>query len=366
MNIPLVDLKAQYLSIKAEIDQAMQSVLDSTGFIGGSTLTRFEQAFADACGLPHCVGVGNGTDAIYLALRAAGLGPGDEVLVPANTFIATAEAVSLTGAKVVFVDVDETNACMDPAQAAAKITKACKAMVCVHLYGRTGDMDALCALASQHGLLLLEDAAQAHLASWKGRPVGSFGQAACFSFYPGKNLGAYGDAGAVVTNDAQLADKVRRIANHGRSGKYDHEMEGVNSRLDSLQAAILTAKLPHLEAWTQSRQRAAATYRELLAPQLLGLTAEPAGGRHVYHLFVIESQQREEIKNALVNEGIACGIHYPVPLPHLAAYRYLGHQPGDFPVSERLASQILSLPMYPELTKEQIERVAAAVNRVVK
>lgn len=366
MNIPLVDLKAQYLAIKPDIDQALAEVIATTSFIGGPVLRGFEEGFARACGLAHCVGVGNGTDAIYLALRALGVGPGDEVLVPANTFIATAEAVSLTGAKPVFVDVDARSYNMDPAQVLARLTPATRALLPVHLYGRPADMSALREIAGQRGLLMVEDAAQAHLASHGGLPVGAFSQAACFSFYPGKNLGAYGDGGAVVTNDEELALKIRMLANHGRITKYGHQREGVNSRLDTLQAAILGAKLPHLPAWTQKRREIADLYRRLLPQEGIILPDDQGDFIHVYHLFVIRCTKRDQLLQALKEAGVGAGVHYPEPLHLLEAYRHLGYRSGDFPVAEKLASEVLSLPMYPELSQEQVAYVADCVTRFVQ
>lgn len=366
MTIPLMDLKAQYISIKAEIDAAIRDVIDSAHFIGGPMVTVFEIDFAAVCGQKYCVGVGNGTDAIYLSLRALGVGPGDEVLVPANTFIATSEAVTLTGARVILVDVNETTATMDPVDAAARITPATKAIIPVHLYGRPADMNPLMDLAQQHGLVVVEDAAQAHLAKYQGRSVGSFGHACCFSFYPGKNLGAYGDGGAVVTNDADLADEVRRLANHGRLSKFGHEKEGINSRLDSLQAAVLKAKLPHLATWTEARRQVARAYNERLNPQLVVLPEIPTDDYHVFHLYVIRFPRRDDLKKALADEGVSCGLHYPQPLHSMEAYRYLGLKAGSLPMAERLCSEVLSLPMYAELTEEQISKISEAVNRHAK
>ena len=361
-NIPLVDLKAQYFSIKGEIDAAIQEVINKTDFIGGSALKKFEADFAAAIGVKNCIGVGNGTDALYVALRALGVGKGDEVLVPANTFIATSEAVTLTGAKVVFVDVDEKTYNISPKLAMEKITPATKAIMAVHLYGNPADISALRAFADSRGIFIVEDAAQAHLAKIDGRYIGSLGHAACFSFYPGKNLGAYGDAGAVVTNDDALGKKIRMLANHGRMDKYNHEIEGINSRLDGLQAAILGTKLKHLADWTAARRRIAQTYGKLLDRKLFTLPEETPGNEHVYHLYVIRFKARDALLNALKEKGIGAGVHYPIPLPRLKAYEYLNHKAGDFPVSERLSMEILSLPIYPELSDETVAHIARQCN----
>jgi len=366
LKIPLIDLKAQYTGIKDEIQEAMAGVLDSTQFIGGEAVNEFEQAFCQATGQAHCVGVGNGTDALYLALRALGVGSGHEVLVPVNTFIATAEAVTLTGAKPVFVDVDESTGNISPTSCAERITKASKAIIPVHLYGRPADLDPLLKLAKAHDLLVVEDAAQAHLAMYKNRPIGSDSHATCYSFYPGKNLGAYGDGGAVVTNDKELADKVRRLSNQGRLKKFDHEWEGVNSRLDALQAAILRVKLRHLRAWTDSRRSVASQYGSLLDGDLMKLPSAPIDGNHVYHLYVIRTPFRDQVRQILADKGIGCGIHYPIPLHLLTAYRHLNHAPGDFPNAEKLAGEILSLPMYAELTSEQVAFIASSLNDTLR
>ncbi|OAN55054.1 DegT/DnrJ/EryC1/StrS family aminotransferase [Magnetospirillum moscoviense] len=357
MKIPFVDLKAQYQSIKNEVDAAIATVVDSSAFVGGNAVSAFEQAFAAFVGTPHCIGVGNGTDALTLALRGLGVGPGDEVITVANSFIASSEAISNAGASPVFVDCDPATCNIDVAALGRAITPRTRAIVPVHLYGRPADMAAIMDLARRHGLKVVEDCAQAHGATLDGRMIGTFGDAAAFSFYPGKNLGAYGDAGAVITNDDDLARRVRMTANHGRMSKYDHEFEGVNSRLDGLQAAVLTVKLRHLPAWTEARRRVAARYLANLADSGLPLPSDPAGGRHVYHLFVIRLAERQRVQAALAEAGIATGIHYPIALPNLTAYAHLGHRPQDFPVASAYQDQVLSLPMYPELTDAQIDHV---------
>jgi dTDP-4-amino-4,6-dideoxygalactose transaminase len=359
MKIPLVDLKKQYLGIKAEIDEAIASVIADTAFIGGRYVASFEEAFAAYCSVKHCVGVGNGTDAIYIALRALGITRGDEVITVANSFIATSEAIGMTGAKVVFVDCDPQSHNIDVVKLGEAITPRTKAIVPVHLYGLPANMPVIKEIADRHGIFVVEDAAQAHGGEIRGRRVGSFGHASCFSFFPGKNLGAYGDAGAIVTSDETLARQCRMIANHGRIQKYDHAFEGVNSRLDALHAAILSVKLRHLEAWTERRREIASWYRSRMDSRFYLSPAEVDGFRHVYHLYVIRVKNRDSVQAGLHERGIATGIHYPCPLPHLSAYSHLGHAPGDFPVSEAFSKEILSLPMYPELAQAEVEYVCS-------
>lgn len=366
MQVPFVDLKAQYMAIKNEIDQAISSVIYDSAYIGGKYVRQFEEKFAEYCRTKYCVSVGNGTDAIYIVLRALGIGKGDEAITVANSFIATSEAITMTGAGVVFVDCDPKTHNIDPKKVNAAITPRTKAIVPVHLYGRPADMVALEIIAEKHGLFLVEDAAQAHGAQLQGRRVGTFGKAACFSFYPGKNLGAYGDGGAIVTNDENLAAACRMIANHGRVKKYDHEFEGINSRLDGLQAAILCVKLKYLENWTDSRRMNAALYRTLLDGSGIVTPIEREDERHVYHLFVIRVSNREDVEANLARHGISTGIHYPIALPNLAAYKYLGFHPGDFPVAMKFSGEILSLPMFPELTQDQIHYVCEHLVNAVK
>jgi dTDP-4-amino-4,6-dideoxygalactose transaminase len=355
MKIPLVDLKAQYASIKPDIDAAVQRVLDETDFIGGSAVTEFEKSFAAYCGTRSAVGLANGTDALQLSLLALGVGRNDEVITAVNTFIATSEAISATGARPVFIDNDPQTYTIDVKKIEEKITPRTKAIIPIHLYGQPAAMDAINEIAARHNLVVIEDAAQAHGASFKGKTVGTLGRLACFSFYPGKNLGAYGDAGAIATNDEALADKVRMLANHGRLKKYEHEIEGYNSRLDTLQAAILSVKLRHLRAWTEKRQRNASAYSQLLAHAATIVTpVVHPDATHVFHLYVVRVQQRERVQQALKDAGIATGIHYPIPLHLQPAYKYLGLPTGSFPVAERFASEIMSLPMYPELSADQI------------
>ena len=355
MKIPLVDLKAQYASIKPDIDAAVQHILDETDFIGGRAVTEFEKSFAAYCGTRSAVGLANGTDALQLSLLALGVGKGDEVITAVNTFIATSEAISATGARPVFVDNDPQTYTIDVKKIEEKITPHTRAIIPIHLYGQPAAMDAINEIAARHNLTVVEDAAQAHGASFKGKTVGTLGRLACFSFYPGKNLGAYGDAGAIVTNDEALANRVRMLANHGRLKKYEHEIEGYNSRLDTLQAAILSVKLRHLRAWTHKRQQNASTYSQLLAraTSIVAPVTHP-DATHVFHLYVVRVQQREKVQQVLKEAGIATGIHYPIPLHMQPAYKHLGLPTGSFPVAERFASEILSLPMYPELTSDQI------------
>lgn len=363
MRIPLVDLKAQYLSIKSEIDDAITRVIDETAFIGGKFAAQFEREFAAEIGVRHVVGVGNGTDAITIALRALLLKRGDEVIVPANTFIATAEAVTAAGGTVAFADVGE-DGLIDPEDVRRRLNKNTRAIIPVHLYGFPANMDAIMEIAQKHHLFVIEDAAQAHLAEYKGKKVGTMGSVATFSFYPGKNLGAYGDAGAIATNDEALAKKSRMLANHGRIDKYDHEIEGYNSRLDGIQAAILSVKLEHLSVWTDKRREVAKKYSDALKsiPQLI-LPSMPAESRCVFHLYVVRCEERDALRDHLKKEGIETGIHYPIALPFLRAYAHFGHTAKDFPVAHRLQDEILSLPMYPELTDKEIECVVGAIKR---
>jgi dTDP-4-amino-4,6-dideoxygalactose transaminase len=363
MNIPFLDLARQYTDIKSEIDSAIQRIIDDTAFIGGRAVQEFEAAFAEFCGVKHCVGVGNGTDAIFIALRALGLKPGDEVIVPANSFIATSEAVTLAGGQVVFADIDPRTYNIDPKSIEARITPRTRVIIPVHLYGQPADMDPILELAKRHGLLVLEDAAQAHGAEYKGRLIGSIGDAACFSFYPGKNLGAYGDAGAIVSRHEEVATRARMLANHGRIDKYNHEIEGVNSRLDGIQAAILSVKLKHLPTWTKLRRQNAHRYNELLAGSGAVTPVELPGATAVYHLYVIrvDAEVREDLRTYLQQQGVNTGIHYPIALPNLLAYRHLNHTPQDFPEATRASAEILSLPMFAELTEEQLQCVSQKV-----
>jgi dTDP-4-amino-4,6-dideoxygalactose transaminase len=359
----MLDLKAQYQRIKTEVDDAIARVVEATQFIGGAECRLFEEEFATYCGTSHAVGVANGTDALTLTLKALGVAQGDEVVTVANTFIATGEAILLNGAKPVFVDVDEASFTMDPKRVEKAITRRTKLILPVHLYGQPADMDAILDVASRHGVPVLEDAAQAHGARIGLRRVGGFGHAACFSFYPGKNLGAYGDAGAVVTNDAGLAARVRQIANHGAgTHKYDNVVPGTNSRLDSLQAAILRVKLRQLDTWNRERRERAAAYTQALGG-VPGLTLphEREGVTSAWHLYTIRVAEREGLEKHLASKGISSQRHYTKPIHVQPAMRSAGGQLGDLPISERLCREVVQLPLYPELSFETLHRIADEV-----
>lgn len=366
-TIPLVDLAAAHREVADEVAEGFAEVLAATAFVGGPQVAAFEEAFAAFCGVPHCAGVGNGTDALELALRALGVGPGDEVVVPANTYIASAEAVVRAGATPVLADVDPATLLLDPASAAQRIGPRTRALLPVHLFGQVAPMAALAELAAGAGLVIVEDAAQAQGARQDGRSAGGFGAAAGTSFYPGKNLGAYGDAGAVLTADAEVAARVRALRNHGGERRYEHRLVGTNSRLDTLQAVVLLAKLARLEAGNAARRDAAERYDKLLGG-LAGLTlpATLAGNDHVWHLYVVRVPRRDEVLRALGAAGIGAGVHYPAPVHRTEAFAGLGYGPGDFPVAEQAAGEILSLPLYPQITGEQQERVAEALEAALR
>jgi len=366
MRVPFVDLKAQYDSTKAEIDHAIKEVIEDTAFVGGKFANKFEKAFAHYLGVSNCIGVGNGTDALYLALRSLGVGQGDEVITVANSFVASSEAITMTGAQVIFVDCDPRTYNIDLARLEEAITPKTRAVVPVHLYGRPVDMPRLMEIAERYALFIVEDAAQAHGAMIEDKRLGTWGDAGCFSFYPGKNLGAYGDAGAIVTNDEQLALRIRMLANHGRSEKYDHQFEGVNSRLDGIQAAILSVKLKYLDFWNDKRRTAAVHYNELLEGSGAVTPVEVEGARHVYHLYVVRIPNRDQVHDKLKENGISTGIHYPIALPNLQAYKYLGCRLEDFPIAIQYSKEILSLPIYPELSQEQIEFVCDQLKSALK
>lgn len=355
--IPLVDLLRQHRQVAAEVAAGFDGILQSGAFVGGSDVVAFEQEFAAFCNVDHCIGVANGTDALELALRAVGIGSGDEVILPANTFVATAEAVIRCGAAPVLVDCDERHWLIDPAGVTAHLSKATRAIVPVHLYGQLAPMEDLTAIAADRGIAIVEDAAQAQGARRHGQTAGSWGIAAGTSFYPGKNLGAYGDAGAVLTSNAVVARTVRALRNHGGESPYEHELAGVNSRLDTLQAVVLRAKLRRLQEWNDQRVCAAEVYHRLLAGRPEVVRPETlAGNGHVWHLYVVRVPQRDRVLSALHGAGVAAGVHYPRPIHLHGGFRQLS-APGDHPVSERLAGEILSLPIFPGITRAEQERV---------
>jgi dTDP-4-amino-4,6-dideoxygalactose transaminase len=363
MQIPFVDLAAQRSAIKDELDNAIEQVLNDRTFIRGPHVETFEQEFASFCGVKECIGVGNGTDALFIALKTLGVGPGDEVIVPAMTFIASAEAVTMTGASPVFVDVDPESYTISPQKIGERISPKTKAIIPVHLYGHPADMPAIRDIAQEYDLKIVQDAAQAHGAKIQGKKIATFGDCTCFSFYPGKNLGAYGDAGAIVTDDEKTAKRIREFANHGRADKYKHKFEGVNSRMDGIQGAILSVKLNHLESWTLSRRHIASLYDQQLK-NIDGITTPKCADNswHVYHLYVIQTELRDNLRLYLTEQGIASGIHYPTALPFLEAYERKQHKPEDFPVAWELQYRILSLPMFPELGEERAMAVVQAIS----
>ncbi|MFL4473459.1 DegT/DnrJ/EryC1/StrS family aminotransferase [Paeniglutamicibacter sp. MACA_103] len=365
-QIPLVDLKAQQREIQDVVDAGLAEIFESTAFIGGKAVTEFENAYAGFLGAEHCVGVGNGTDALELALRACGIGPGDEVILPANTFIATAEAVSRVGAIVVPVDVDRRYLLIDPSAVAQAVTARTRAIMPVHLFGQTAFVEQLEPIAAACGAVIIEDAAQSQGAKRFGRSAGTLGLAAGTSFYPGKNLGAAGDAGAVLSNNEELAERVRMLSAHGSREKYRHEAVGVNSRLDAVQAVVLSAKLAHLAAWNELRSQAAARYRLLLEGEsAITLPLQAKGNDDVWHLYVVRLPERDRVLEELNAAGIGAGIHYPTPVHLTEAFAHLGHGPGSFPVAEQAAQQILSLPIYPHITDEQQQRIADCLSASV-
>lgn len=361
MGVPFADLKTQYLAIKNEILSAVERSFESTQFVLGNEVAAFEEEFAAYCGSRYAIAVNTGTSALHLALLAAGVGPGDEVITVPFTFVATAAAIGYTGAKPVFVDIDPATYTMDPRQIEAAITPRTRAILPVHLYGQSADLDSIRNIARRHGLLVIEDAAQAHGAEYKGRRCGSIGELGCFSFYPGKNLGAYGEGGIVTTDSPEFARTIRILRDWGAEKKYEHIMKGYNYRMDGVQGAILRCKLRYLESWTEARRAHAAAYTEALQDSGVCLPVEAAGNRHVYHVYAVLCAQRQEFMQALHARGVQTGIHYPTPIHLLPPYAELGYKRGDFPVSEAIASQEVSLPMFPELTEAQINEVTEAV-----
>jgi dTDP-4-amino-4,6-dideoxygalactose transaminase len=361
-QVPFVDLHAQYKTIKDEIDFVINDVIQKSSFVRGPYVEKFEQMFAEAMERKYCVSCGNGTDSLYIAMHALGVKPGDEVIAPAHSWISTTETITQAGGRVVFCDTDPRTHTIDPAKLATLVTPRTVGIVPVHLYGQSADMDPIMAIAKKHGLWVLEDCAQSHLARYKGRLVGTFGAAASFSFYPGKNLGAMGDAGAVTTNDPELAKRMAMFARHGGLTKGDHQIEGINSRLDGLQAAVLSVKLPHLPKWTRARQRWAEVYTERLSAISGVETPVVAEGcEPVWHLYVIRHERRDALAAHLQANGIQTVINYPTALPFLPCYASMGHQPSDFPNAYRDQSRILSLPIFPEMTEAHINAVVEAI-----
>lgn len=364
MQVPFVDLKKQYHSIKTDIDTAIQQVIEETAFIGGTHVKTFERAFAETYGVKHCIGCANGTDAIYILLKMLGVGPGDEVITTACSWISTSETIGQTGATPVFIDIEEDYFTIDIKKIEEKITPRTKAFIPVHLYGQVADIEKIAQLCKKNNLYLIEDCAQSHFSQYKERNAGTWGIAGTLSFYPGKNLGAYGDAGAIITDDDALAEKCRMYANHGALVKHQHQIEGINSRLDGMQAAILSAKLPYIHQWTDQRIANAAFYSECLKdiPQIKIPRARP-DSRHTWHLYVIRAERRNELAAYLKQQGIETAIHYPTPLPFLPAYQHLRTAREDYPVSAAYQEQILSLPIYPELSQETMQYVSASIEK---
>ena len=360
-TIKLVDLGAQTGTIREEINAAIRRVIDASSFIMGEEVIAFEREWAAFCGARYAVGMSSGSTALHATLLALGIGPGDEVITVPHTFIATAAAIAHVGARVVFVDIDPVSYTMDPSGLAEAVTERTRAVIPVHLYGQPAEMDPIIKIARENGITVIDDAAQAHGARYRGRHMGSLADATCFSFFPGKNLGAFGDAGAVTTDDAELAGKLAMIRNHGRETKYEYLIDGYNFRLDALQAAILRVKLAHLSSWVEARRRNARIYDELLEGVNVETPRETDYAEHAYHLYVVQSDDRNGLRDHCAKRGIATGIHYPIPLHLQPVFRGLGYGEGDFPVTERIASRICSLPMYPELTESQIRRVAQAI-----
>lgn len=362
MNVPFVDLSAQYDTIQTEVDEAIQSVIDDTAFVRGEYVESFEKAYAEMCEVKHCISVANGTDAIYIVLRMLGIGSGDEVITVANSWISTSETISQTGATPVFIDIEPDYYNIDVSKIEEKITPQTKAIIPVHLYGQPAKIDAVIRIAEKYNLYVIEDTAQAHFAKYDGQYAGTYGVAGTFSFYPGKNLGAYGDAGAIVTNDDELARQCRMFSNHGSLQKHDHQLEGINSRLDGIQAAVLSVKLNHILDWNHQRAEHAQTYNDLLddVDGIVVPSVRP-NATHVFHLYVIRTEERDSLQEYLDEEEVSTSIHYPTPLPFLSAYEELGYQEGDFPVVEAYQDQILSLPMYPEMTDGMIELIAESI-----
>jgi dTDP-4-amino-4,6-dideoxygalactose transaminase len=367
MRVPFLDLKAHHEPLREEVLAAISEVIDTNAFAGGPFVARFEDEFAAFCGSPHAIGVGNGTDALWFTLLALGIGPGDEVITVPMTFMATAEAITYCGATPVFVDIDEQTYTMDPARLERAITPRTKAIIPVHLFGQMADMDPILEIARRHGLPVIEDACQAHGADYKGRKAGTLGVAGCFSFYPGKNLGAFGEAGAVVTHNAELKHQIQMLRDHGQARKYHHAVVGWNGRMDGIQGAVLSIKLKHLARANAARRAHARLYTQLFSNVEEVITPHEANyGHSVYHLYVLRVNQRDELLRTLAERGIGGGIHYPIPVHLQEAYRHLGWRRGAFPVAEQCAEEFISLPMFPELTPEQVRLVAEEVTAAVR
>jgi dTDP-4-amino-4,6-dideoxygalactose transaminase len=360
-HVPYLDLQTQYDALRSEVLRALQEICESTRFAQGPATADFEARFAEYCGVDHCVSLNSGTSALHLALRCLDVGPGDEVVTVSMTFIATAWAISYVGATPVFVDIDPARRTMCPAKLEAAITPRTKAIIPVHLYGMPAEMDRIKAIAERHGLPVIEDAAQAHGAKYRGKRVGQFGKIACFSFYPSKNLGAYGEGGALVTNDSSIARRARSLRDHAQRQKYLHDEIGYNYRMDSFQAAVLSIKLKHLDDWNRARVERARYYTELLKDSSYKLPADASDSECVCHCYVIESPERDRVRSALQDAGIQTAVHYPVPVHLQKPYAHLGYQSGDLPVTEALCEGCLSLPIYPELSKVRISRVASVL-----
>jgi dTDP-4-amino-4,6-dideoxygalactose transaminase len=361
--IPLVDLKSQYQSIKSEIDSAILEVVESCQFILGPKVEAFEKDFAAYCHSRFAFGVNSGTSAVHLAMLAAGVGPGDEVITVGYTFVATIAGILYTGAQPVFVDIDPLTCNIDPAKIEAAITPRTKVLMPVHLYGSCAEMDPIIEIARKHNLILIEDAAQAHGAEYKGKRAGSMGDIACFSFYPGKNLGAYGEGGAVVTSDERYVETIKQLRDQGQSAKYLHERVGYNYRMEAIQGAVLGVKLKHLDDWNEARRQHAAFYRRELAETGLRLLEESPGGKSVYHIFPLFSDRRDDLRAHLESAGVSTGVHYPIPVHLQPAYRDLGYKAGDLPVCERVCNEVLSLPMYAELSNETLTQIVDSVRQ---
>lgn len=367
MNIPFVDLKQQYLSIKNDIDAGIQNVINNTSFVGGKYVKEFEESFAKAYGVKHMISVANGTDSLYIIMKMLGIGEGDEVITVANSWISSSETITQAGAKPVFVDIHPDYYSIDETKLEAAITPATKAIILVHLQGQMADVETIARICKEKNIYLIEDCAQSHFSEYKGVYAGVTGIAGSFSFYPGKNLGAYGDAGGIITNDDELATKIRMFANHGALTKHQHQIEGINSRLDSMQAAILSAKLPHIHKWTEQRIKNAVLYHKYLADvSEIVLPATRPDSKHTFHLYIIRTKVREKLMQYLKENGIETAIHYPTALPNLKAYAYLGLKPEQFPIATQYQDEILSLPMYPELKEEEIAYIAQKIKDFFK